>query len=618
MLLQNSSVLEDARWLFYHVAGGSRSNQAVRLNPGTTWCLVSLMMGDINLRVGGAAGDGVASMGEVFARACVRSGMHVAAFNSYQSVIRGGHVWYHVRAAAEKVACEGDRIDLLIALDPGTVAIHSTHLAPGSGVIIDASPVSPPVPEGVQRLEVPLTSLAEGVGGSRILRNTVALGAAAWLLGVEMEPLEGVLADAFAGKGEETIRKNVDAARAGHEHVRKEHVPLRGVKVSGSGPEYLLTGNQAIAIGAAAAGCRFLAQYPMTPASGILHWMSSHSEEYGVVVKQAEDELAAINMAIGASVAGARAMTATSGGGLSLMVEALGLAGMIETPLVVVDSQRSGPSTGMPTKSEQGDLDLVLGAGQGEFPRAVLAPRNVEEAYYLTARAFDLADRYQVPVVILSDFYLSEHYESLEDIDLEVGVDRGEVASSREGEPFRRYAWSENGVSPRAFPGTPGLMFVAGSDEHDESGDLISDVRAGLPASIQIRKRMVEKRMRKLDALRGEMEPPERWGESRPDLTLIGWGSTQGAIREAASVLTSEGIRTATLEFSHLYPLPVEGVRNALDDTPGIVVEANYTGQFAALLRRETGFVPEHLCLRYDGEVITPGFIVDRVHEVMG
>jgi len=354
----------------------------------------------------------------------------------------------------------------------------------------------------------------------------------------------------------------------------------------------------------------------MTPASGILHWMAAHASKYGVVVKQAEDELAAINMAIGASHAGVRSMVATSGGGYSLMVEATGLAGMTETPVVIVEAQRAGPSTGLPTKTEQGDLNMMLGASQGDFPRAIIAPRNVEECFYQTARAFNLADRYQGPVFVAEDLYLAEGLETVDTLDLNVPIDRGLLADG-EGE-FKRYKFTGSGVSPRAFPGQEGRIFVAASDEHDEKGVLVSDVLAGVPEHIETRRLMVEKRMRKMKGMLSEMRPPELHGPGDAEVTLVCWSSTQGPVREAVKLLEKEGVRASSLEFVDIYPMRGDVGEMLRSCRRLVAVENNYTGQLARLVRAETGVKIPHKILKYDGEPFYPQQIVARVREALG
>ncbi len=367
---------------------------------------------DFSVRIGGAAGDGVSSTGEMLARTCSRSGLHVYGLNSYQSAIRGGHVWFQVRAGAEKITNQGNNLDVLIALNSETAEIHAPFVSKGGVIIYDKDRVKFSqnlVPDGVTVLPMPLGDLSRKFDKNPIMQNTVALGVSLFLLGLSPEIFSGVLTDTFGKKKQAVIDANVKAAASGYEHAKANFKPLdlKVVPPPNAKPKMLMTGNQAFALGAVMAGCKFYAAYPMTPASGILHWMSAHSVSCKVVVKQAEDELAVINMGIGAAHAGVRAMVGTSGGGFSLMVEALGLAGMTETPLVIVDAQRAGPSTGLPTKTEQGDLNMITGASQGDFPRIVLAPLTIEDAYYSTIEAFNLAERYQCPVIISSDLLLS-------------------------------------------------------------------------------------------------------------------------------------------------------------------------------------------------------------------
>ena len=379
-----------------------------------------------------------------------------------------------------------------------------------------------------------------------------------------------------------------------------------------------MTGNQAIALGAAASGLKFLVQYPMTPASSIMHWMAAHSSSIGVVVKQAEDELAAINMAIGASYGGVRSMTATSGGGFSLMVEALGMAGMTETPLVVVESQRSGPSTGLPTKTEQGDLNLMLGAGQGEFPRAILAPADPAEAYRAMIDAFRLAEEWQTPILVASDLHLSENHMTVDRSEIDLNVPIPSLFSvPPNGSEYKRYAYTESGVSPRAIPGQAGLQFVAGSDEHDERGHLISDIRAGVPVWVSERQRMMDKRMHKLEGLARSVPPPFFEGPAEAPLTFVAWGSTVGAVRDAMGQLAEQGRTTNLLRFPAVYPLEAEAVRAAFARTRRtLLIEANYSGQFGRLLRAETGITLSERLLKYDGEPFFPHEIVARAREL--
>ena len=574
-------------------------------------------------RIGGAAGDGVSSTAESFAKVCARSGLHVWTYSSYQSVIRGGHVWTQVRAGVQPLLSHGEDPDVVVALNQQTMDIHAVQVAEGGAAIYDAeSAKADPskVRPGVRLLGLPLRRMAQDFSKNALMRNTVALGAAVALFDLSFRHVETAFKDIWGDKKPEVVEQNIGAAKSGASAVADHAGVMRlGLKYTDE-PRFLMTGNHAICLGALAAGCRFLAQYPMTPASSIMHWMAVHAPKHGVVVKQVEDELAAINMALGAGFAGARSMTATSGGGFSLMVEALGQGGMTETPVVVVLVQRSGPSTGLPTKTEQGDLNLALGAGQGDWPRAILAPRNSEECFVLTTKAFNLADIYQTPVIVMSDLYLSEGYRTVDPFDFNVPILRGMMAADGgTAKEYKRYLLTESGVSPRSIPGMKGYQYIAGSDEHDEAGVLISDILAGVPEYVELRKRMMEKRMRKLDGLRKDTPPPEKWGPSDADITLVLWGSTQGAAREAAArVEEREGFHVNTVEFPTLFPFHRDEALALLKAAKTTLsIEGNFTGQFTRLLRAETGYAPDHFFGKYDGEPFQAREIAAKILEVV-
>ncbi len=579
---------------------------------------------DVSLRVGGAAGDGVASAGETFAKLCSRSGLQVDAYSSYQSLIRGGHVWFQIRASPEHLHSPGDGTDIVIALNQETVDYHRQFIQKGGGVIHDDQKVKVPKEfegEGRRDFAMPLIETAKKFSKDTILANTVALGGACALFRIPMDPLATMLKAQFGRKGEEVVNANIGAATTGYEFSKAHFTPLDRELTLGGAARPLLTGNQALGLGAVAAGCKFLSQYPMTPASGVMHWIAAVASKYGVVFKQCEDELAAINMAIGASFAGVRSMTGTSGGGFSLMVEGFGLAAMTETPLVVVECQRGGPSTGLPTRTSQGDLNMFLGASQDDFPRAIFGPRNVRECVSIMGTAFNVAERYQIPVIVASDYYQSEHYQTVDDMPLHPPIDRGAIQGPLPpGTAYKRYLDTADGVSPRSFPGTAGATHIAASDEHDEAGNLISDWFCGVPWAVEARKKLMEKRMRKLEYLRKEMPRPEWYGPASADLTLINWGSTQGAVREAVDRINADGFgfTVNALEFVGIFPLPTDDVTKALHAcTRSMVVEATYTGQFARYLRADTGIKADHLFGKYDGEIFEPWEIMAKAKEAM-
>ncbi len=577
---------------------------------------------DVIVGIGGAAGDGLDKSGDTIAKTCSRLGLYVTAYNSYQSVIRGGHIWLRVRIAEKKVSSHGDHLNVLIALNQDAIERHAREVEPGGAVIYNADKLtcdSTLISSQVLPVPLPIKELTKSFGRlPPIMQNTVALGALLYLLGLEFDMAASVLADTFKHKGEAVVEQNVQVARAGYDYAKDISVPL------GYDWDYtrikrpFITGNEAFALGAVAAGCKFYSAYPMTPASSILHWMAAHGAKCGVVVKQCEDELAVVNIAIGAGHAGVRAMCGTSGGGFALMTEAIGQAGMIEAPLVIIEVQRGGPSTGIPTKTEQADLNQVFGASQGDYPRVIIAPTDTTDCYYTAVEAHNLAEKYQLPVTIISDLLLSEHPETIEAGALrnDVPIERGEIVSdwSDEKGQFKRYAFTRSGVSPRALPGSEGAMYVAATDDHDEEGVVISDVFTNPP----MRRKIQEKRMHKLDKVLQELTPPKLEGPPDAEVTLIGWGSSKGVISEAIALLAEQGIRANHLQIKYLYPFQASEVSEILRGTKRTVcVECNYTGQFARHLRAETGFGVNDLILKYDGEPFEPHHIVEQLRAIL-
>jgi 2-oxoglutarate ferredoxin oxidoreductase subunit alpha len=373
----------------------------------------------------------------------------------------------------------------------------------------------------------------------------------------------------------------------------------------------LVTGNEAVSLGAIAAGCKFMAAYPMTPASSIMEYMAAKSKDFDLVMVHAEDEIAAINMAIGAAYAGVRAMTATSGSGLCLMVEGLGLAGITETPVVIIDGQRPGPAVGLPTRTEQGDLQFVLHAHHGDFPRAVLAPATIEDAFWVTINAFNWAEKYQLPVIILTDQHLASSYATVDPLDLsKITIDRGMLFSEEEDDPldYMRHRVTKSGISPRAFPGLGKALVVTDCDEHDEEGHLTEDAEE--------RTAQVQKRLRKLLSLKQEIGTPQRYGPKKAETTLIGWGSTYGAIHEAVDSLRKEDASVNMLHLNELWPFPAKAVADAVSKARNsYAIENNATGQLAYLIKAETGYDVSGRILKYDGRPFTPAYIAQAVRK---
>ena len=579
-------------------------------------------MKEVTLGIGGAAGDGLDKAGDTFAKTASRLGLYLYAYNSYQSIIRGGHIWLRVRVGEEKVYSHGDHLNLLIALNQDTLERHAREVEPGGAVLFNSDKLTlgSSLFEGqVLPVPMPVRELLKPLGRTLpVMQNTVSLGAAIFLLGLEFEMMAQVLADTFQHKGQEMVNQNVQVAKAGFDYAKEKFVPLGYEWNFSRIRRPFITGNEAMALGAVNAGCKFYSAYPMTPASTILHWMVAHADRCGVVVKQCEDEIAVANMAVGAGLAGARSMCATSGGGFALMTEAIGQAGMIEAPVVFITVQRGGPSTGIPTKTEQADLNQALGASQGDFPRIIMAPADVTDAYYTAAEALNLADKYQLPVIILSDLLVSEHPETIERDGLkpDLLIDRGQLVTEwpEDNGTYKRYAFTESGVSPRALPGTKNTLYIAPTDDHDEEGILISDEYTSPP----VRRKVQEKRMKKLEGALRELPPPQLEGPKDADVTLVGWGSCKGVIREAAEILRSEGIVTNQLHFKYLLPFHTKEALEILNRCKRTVgVEVNYTGQFARHLRSETGVSLDDMILKYDGEPFEPAFIVNRVKEIV-
>jgi len=581
---------------------------------------------DFAVGIGGENGQGVASTGDILARILARRGLHLNAYNAYQSIIRGGLTYLTIRCSARPVATMGDRHDVLIPLNQDAMDRHLRLMGPGSRVVFDQERIEArAAATGVQLCPMPMKEIC---GANKLAGNTAALGAVLQLLGIESEALEAVIARQFRKKGEGVIAENVGIARKGHAYAA-EHFERLGFQVPKlSTPRGIMTGNQAIAMGGAAAGVKFYAAYPMSPATGVLMWMAAHARQLGILVRQVEDEIGVANMVIGAAHAGCRAMCATSGGGFALMSEALGMAGMIETPMVCVNVQRAGPATGVPTKTEQGDLWQLLGAGQGDYPRIIVAPSSQLDLFRTVPVLFNLVDKFQCPGLILSDLLISEGTCSVDpaDLDFQVKIDRGELIlpnGNSSQNPFGgssdnaylRYQNTPSGISPRAVPGVPGYIHVAATDEHDEDGTLISDEYTN-PAK---RRMMVEKRGRKMETLLSQLTAPCLMGSGNASVTLIGWGSTLGVIREAVEKLNAEeGIAANHLHVKWLVPFHAEVVSQALRGCRKvIIVENNYSGQFARYLRSETGFAAHGHIRKYDGEPFMPHHIVEAVKEQM-
>jgi 2-oxoglutarate ferredoxin oxidoreductase subunit alpha len=581
-----------------------------------------LIVNELSLLVGGEAGAGITRSGFLFAKTCLRGGLYVFGANDYQSLIRGGHNFYTVRADSEQIYSQADNIDLLIALNKETILFHKDELVAGAGVIYDGDQISITDEElgrdDIKLYPVPLRNIVKELEGPQIMENTVALGAAIALLDYDPELLNGVLRDTFKPK---TAELNIEAAKQGYNYTREHYGNSFGYRLKKTGSagkkRIFLTGNEAIGLGALNAGCKLYAAYPMTPATSILHFLAPLDREYKMVVIQTENEIAAVNMVAGASYAGVRSMTATSGGGFCLMSEGLGMIGMTETSPVIVLVQRPGPSTGLPTYTAQGDLRFAIHASQGEFPRVVIAPGNVEESFCKTIEAFNLAEKFQIPALIISDKYLAESHGTAEPFDQNrIGIDRGKLLTETEyagEEEYKRHKFTEDGISTRAMPGTKGAIVRTNADEHNELGYTTED-----PV---LATQMTDKRFKKLDALTEELENYETtklYGAEEADVTIIGWGSTKGPIREAMKILGKEDIKVNFLQVVYLHPFPADKVQRILQSAKKtIVVENNKTSQLSSLIREHLLRTVDHKILKYDGRPFNPEALSQSIKEVL-
>ncbi len=554
---------------------------------------------DLTLLIGGEAGQGLVTLGQLLAKSLVHAGYSILVTQSYQSRIRGGHNTFAIRVSTEAVVAPRESVDLLIAMNAETVTLHQAEVADGGLIVADEA-------HGIETdgcLLVPYQLL-----GETRFANVVALGVVSVLLGLDQPLVAGSLDDFFGKKDHEMAEKNRQTLTTAFDWCDQQTVAFEKLPpVAKPIQRMVMNGNEAIAMGALSAGVKFCSFYPMTPATSIALNLAAQASRMGLVVEQAEDEIAAINMAIGASFAGVPSIVPTSGGGFALMTEGVSLAGMSETPVLIVVGQRPGPATGLPTRTEQADLELVLYAGHGEFPRAIFTPGTVEECFWLTRKGFEVAAQYQGPVFLLTDQFLADSsravtpfdIDNLEPIDPGIEIDASSL-------PYRRYAITPSGVSPRLPPGMTKHLVVAGGDEHPVDGHLTED--------LNVRNLMVAKRLRKEQGIMEEVIPPEFQGDESPDLLLVTWGSSKGSVLEAAATLRNDSRRVGTLHFSQVWPLIPDQFLGYMESAGEVVcVEGNVYGQLARLIRRETGFGVHRRVLRYDGLPITPEYIIQEL-----
>jgi len=536
-------------------------------------------MNSVTIKIGGEAGFGIITAGTMLSKTFARLGYYTFVTNEYPSLIRGGHNVVTVRISTEKFASMNRDLHILVALNKQTIDLHKEELSK------DAITINEPA-----------------------MNNTMAIGAVLAVLGIPLEALHSVIKDQFSKKGDDIVNANIEAAKKGYDTTAKKNsFPLE--KIEKKEDQLLLNASEATGMGAARAELKFAAIYPMTPINALITFLADHVKQLQLTYIQPEDEIAGINMAIGASLGGVRSMVATSGGGFALMVEGLSWAGMIEAPLVIDLGMRPGPSTGMPTYSEQGELQFVIHAGHGEFPRIVLAPATAEEAYQLTIDAFNLADRYQVPVFILTDKYINESTWCVPKsvFSKAVIVDRGKIRKDIPTDgSFKRYDLSvTDGISSRSFPGQKGGFYIANSYEHDEVGYMTDKAES--------RVAMANKRIKKFEAMKKDMMPPQVFGDTDAEITFVTWGSTRGPVLDAMKLLPK---KSRLVHYSWLYPFPAEETIKLLSPATRIIdVEQNATGQLASLIREHTGIFIKEKLLKYDGRPFFLEEIVEYVNK---
>ncbi len=566
---------------------------------------IALDKKDVSIVLCGEAGQGIQTVERILVRLLKLSGFHVFATKEYMSRVRGGNNSTEIRVAPNRVSAFVDRIDILIPFHEGALRHVERRISPQSFILGDEDIISKDCQlNGNQCIPIPLSRLASDIGG-KIYANIVAAGMVLGLFQVEQSIFTGFMKEYFAIKGEDIIKKNLEAVHKGWEIGKglldSERTDVKAWRKSAVGKDILLNGAEAVGLGALAGGCDFLSSYPMSPSTGVMVFLSQQMDAFDIIVEQAEDEISAINMALGASYSGARAMVTTSGGGFALMTEAVSLSGMLELPVVIHLAQRPGPATGLPTRTEQADLELALYSGHGEFPRIIFAPGKLEDAFSLTQRAFNLADKYQIPVFILTDQYFMDSYSNVPIFDLKgIKVEKHSFKSEKE---YRRFELTENGISPRAIPGFGEGLVGVDSDEHDQEAHITED--------LDLRGKMVEKRLRKLESVKKDALPPELSGNRDYRILIVGWGSTYGVIKEALEKLERKDV--SFLHFKQVYPL-YEETKEYLEKAEKIViVENNATSQFGKLIKLSTGIDIEKKILKYNGLAFSVEELVDKI-----
>uniref|UniRef100_A0A832I7X6 2-oxoacid:acceptor oxidoreductase subunit alpha n=1 Tax=Pseudothermotoga hypogea TaxID=57487 RepID=A0A832I7X6_9THEM len=554
---------------------------------------------EVSVVISGAAGQGIQAVEQLLAGIVKDSDLYVFATKEYMSRVRGGNNSTTLRISCKPVYANIDRIDLLLVLNENAIERHRWRMTTSTIVLGEEKFVK----DETNHVVVEFSKIAESFG-NRIYANSVATGVLAGIMELNIDALKKNIEQYFVKKGNEVINANVSAALKGYELGRKLGLKLELKKCEEVRKKNLLNGSMAVALGAVAGGCNFVSSYPMSPSTAVFTELAKMSKTHGILVEQAEDEIAAANMVIAAWYAGARGLVTTSGGGFALMCEAISLAGMIETPIVVHLGQRPGPATGLPTRTEQADLNLVLYAGHGEFPRVIYAPGSIEEAYELTAKAFNVADKFQIPVFVLTDQYLLDSYYLVDDLP-KMDIERHIVKTDAN---YRRYTVTEDGISPRGIPGYGEGLVRVDSDEHDEFGHITE--------SSSVRKTMVEKRLRKMNKIIQEALPPKLSGPKDYEVLIVSWGSTYLIVEEALQSFLNHKI--AHLHFSQVYPIHPSAKEYLEKAKRVIFIEQNATGQFANLVQQTFLIDTSERILKYDGYAYSVEQIAKAIRERLG
>lgn len=562
---------------------------------------------DVSIVLCGQAGQGIQTVEKILVYCLKQSGFHVYATKEYMSRVRGGLNSTEIRISSNQVSAYVDRMDILLPFHQQALFHLEKRISPGTIIIGDRRKICAECPEYIDDFhDIPLAEMAEALGG-KIFINIIAAGVVLGMFAANIDSATSFVSDFFTRKADAVIQKNQEAIRKGFEMGQSLLPSLKKSFALSRSPqtetEILVSGAEAVGLGALAGNCKFLSSYPMSPSTGVMVFLAQQSGQFDIVVEQAEDEISAINMALGASYAGARSMVTTSGGGFALMTEGVSLAGMIETPVVIHVAQRPGPATGLPTRTEQADLEFVLYGGHGEFPRIVYAPGNLQEAFHLTQRAFNQAEKFQVPAFILTDQYFMDSIYNTPPFDIQCEKNRDYILKTPKD--YKRYEITENGISPRGIPGYGEGLVGVDSDEHDE--------HAHITENLELRTRMVDKRLKKLELIKKETIKPTLTGPENYRTLVIGWGSTCNIIKEAIDELGRTDV--AFLHFSQVYPLHEEAHEYLKKAEKRIIVENNATSQLGKLIKLHQEIEIEHNILKYSGLAFSVEELAERIEE---